>query len=367
VKTAKQSNGRGTASLIISIISFFLPFIGLILAIVSIVLAVKQFKIEKTGAAKTGLVLGIISIFFNIAVAAVITLFFGFIIFAKEVADVASFSGSYRINQCTGSAGTLEAKKQCIDSANLTSAGECLLITGIMEDYCYKATALKTMNASLCTTHYSSDKNFEVDCYASLMNKTALKCDYGDKEMLPDILLTFEEAPEEYKTKNSWGEYALRWDNHTKTVYKKFPDKSWYYTADTETYTSPGRDAPQWVLNDIRGIEGGNEIEFAFESFPRQYYKIWHFPNTENAKTTFNVFLNQSKNEKKSTKSNFDLGIGEDRYSYFISGNLTHYPMYVNVYRSGNFVVAGGAYSQNSVTDAIQMVHLLNNKMCRIS
>lgn len=60
-----MSEGFGTASLVLGIMSlliFWFPFVGLALAIIGIVLAVKQKKIKLCGMATGGLVLSIIGV-----------------------------------------------------------------------------------------------------------------------------------------------------------------------------------------------------------------------------------------------------------------------------------------------------------------
>ena len=64
----KTSNVRGSASLVCGIISlllFLMPYFGLPLAIVAIVLAGQQKKIQENGQATAGNILGIIGIVIN--------------------------------------------------------------------------------------------------------------------------------------------------------------------------------------------------------------------------------------------------------------------------------------------------------------
>lgn len=65
----KRGNGLGIAGFVISLISLIfiilLPFIGIILAIVSLILCIIQLRKEKNGLAIAGLILSIVSIIVN--------------------------------------------------------------------------------------------------------------------------------------------------------------------------------------------------------------------------------------------------------------------------------------------------------------
>ena len=85
MKEKEVNNGKGIASFVCSIVSWFtcwIPFVGLILSILAIVFATKQLKENKSGLAIAGLVIGIITCigcsFYN--------LFYLFIVFAASMA-----------------------------------------------------------------------------------------------------------------------------------------------------------------------------------------------------------------------------------------------------------------------------------------
>lgn len=64
------SEGKGIAAFVLGllsvIISLFIPYISLILAVLGIVFAVKQKKIKKTGLSKAGFILSIIGLVLSI-------------------------------------------------------------------------------------------------------------------------------------------------------------------------------------------------------------------------------------------------------------------------------------------------------------
>lgn len=81
----KDSNGFGIASLVLGISSIFfsLFFIGLLLGIIGIVLAVKQRNVSPNGVATAGLVTSIIGTGFSAIF--VLVAFVGFMLFASLV------------------------------------------------------------------------------------------------------------------------------------------------------------------------------------------------------------------------------------------------------------------------------------------
>lgn len=80
----KESNAKGIASMILGILSlllFLMPYFGLPLAIVGLVLAGQQKKSNPTGQATAGNILGIIGIVINSIMLLIVL--FGLLIFSN--------------------------------------------------------------------------------------------------------------------------------------------------------------------------------------------------------------------------------------------------------------------------------------------